>query len=176
MTDLPPPPGAPPPPPPPGGGGFPPPPPPPGDQQPPPGGWAQPAGAPVPMHASFGQRLGAFVLDALILGVPLGIIGAVLVEGGVGAGIVWLAQIAAGLWYWAELEGRRGQSLGKKIVDIKTVDIATNGYIGPGRAIGRYFGRIISAIPCLLGYFWMLWDDKNQTWHDKMVTSVVVRA
>jgi len=27
-----------------------------------------------------------------------------------------------------------------------------------------------------LGYFWMLWDDDNQTWHDKVVRSRVVRA
>jgi uncharacterized RDD family membrane protein YckC len=27
---------------------------------------------------------------------------------------------------------------------------------------------------CFLGYLWMLWDDKNQTWHDKVVNSVVI--
>ena len=27
-----------------------------------------------------------------------------------------------------------------------------------------------------LGYLWMLWDDKKQTWHDKVVGSSVVRA
>ncbi|MFM8387932.1 MAG: RDD family protein, partial [Actinomycetota bacterium] len=25
----------------------------------------------------------------------------------------------------------------------------------------------------LLGYLWMLWDSEKQTWHDKMVSSVV---
>ena len=38
----------------------------------------------------------------------------------------------------------------------------------------RYFGRWVSAIPCLLGYFWMLWDKEKQTWHDKFATDVVV--
>ncbi len=32
----------------------------------------------------------------------------------------------------------------------------------------------MSAIVLLLGYLWMLWDKENQTWHDKMATSVVV--
>jgi uncharacterized RDD family membrane protein YckC len=35
-------------------------------------------------------------------------------------------------------------------------------------------GRILSAIVCLLGYFWMLWDKEKQTWHDKFAASVVV--
>jgi uncharacterized RDD family membrane protein YckC len=26
----------------------------------------------------------------------------------------------------------------------------------------------------LLGYFWMLWDNGKQTWHDKMARSFVV--
>jgi len=34
--------------------------------------------------------------------------------------------------------------------------------------------KILSAIPCLLGYFWMLWDPQKQTWHDKIVGSIVV--
>ena len=36
------------------------------------------------------------------------------------------------------------------------------------------FGRILSTIPLLLGYFWMLWDSEKQTWHDKLAGSVVV--
>ncbi len=43
-----------------------------------------------------------------------------------------------------------------------------------GRAGLRYVGRIASTIPCLLGYFWMLWDSEKQTWHDKIATTVVV--
>ena len=29
---------------------------------------------------------------------------------------------------------------------------------------------------CYLGYLWMLWDKDKQTWHDKIVSTVVVRA
>ena len=42
--------------------------------------------------------------------------------------------------------------------------------------IGRYFARWLSAIPLLLGYFWMLWDPKKQTWHDKLVSTIVVKG
>lgn len=45
---------------------------------------------------------------------------------------------------------------------------------GYGRGFVRYIGRIVSNIPIYLGYFWMLWDRENQTWHDKFAGSVVV--
>jgi uncharacterized RDD family membrane protein YckC len=42
------------------------------------------------------------------------------------------------------------------------------------RGLVRELGRILSAIPFYLGYLWMLWDPEKQTWHDKLVRSVVV--
>jgi uncharacterized RDD family membrane protein YckC len=59
-------------------------------------------------------------------------------------------------------------------MNIRVVDADNGGPIGYGRAVLRYFARILSAIPCLLGYFWMLWDKNSQTWHDKFTTDVVV--
>ena len=34
----------------------------------------------------------------------------------------------------------------------------------------------LSAPPCFLGLFWMLWDRRKQTWHDRAANSLVVRA
>jgi uncharacterized RDD family membrane protein YckC len=49
--------------------------------------------------------------------------------------------------------------------------------LGVGRAIGRQlFAGFISGQVCYLGYLWMLWDEQKQTWHDKVVDSIVVRA
>ena len=46
-----------------------------------------------------------------------------------------------------------------------------------GAAVGRYlFAAFISGNFLLLGYLWSLWDDRKQTWHDKVVSSVVVKA
>jgi uncharacterized RDD family membrane protein YckC len=80
------------------------------------------------------------------------------------------------LFYWAKLEGGSGQSLGSRALGIRVVDTATGQPIGGGRAIGRYFARILSALVCYLGYFWMLWDPEKQTWHDKLANSVVVKV
>ena len=80
-----------------------------------------------------------------------------------------------GLGYYIYLEGSpSGQTVGKRVLNIRVIDFQTGGSIGYGKALLRYVGRILSAIPCLLGYFWMLWDKEKQTWHDKIAGSVVV--
>ncbi len=90
--------------------------------------------------------------------------------------LLGLAAFAAAIVYWAKTEGVTGQTIGKRALGIKTIDINTGAPIGSGRAVGRYFARILSGAICYLGYFWMLWDPKKQTWHDKIVSSAVVRA
>jgi uncharacterized RDD family membrane protein YckC len=35
---------------------------------------------------------------------------------------------------------------------------------------------IVSTIVLLLGFFWMIWDKRKQTWHDKAVSSLPVRV
>ena len=73
--------------------------------------------------------------------------------------------------------GKTGQTWGARIVGVKVIDERTGAPIGFGRALGRsLFASFISANVFYLGYLWMLWDDKKQTWQDKVVTSVVVRT
>jgi uncharacterized RDD family membrane protein YckC len=156
MSDLPPPP-------------VPPPPPPPGYVA---YGQHEPvAGA----YAGFWIRFGAAFLDGILIGIAVGIVGAIL---GLERGASNLLNLIVGVAYFGALEGgATGQTLGKMACGIRVVD-ATTGQpgIGVGRAIGRYFARWLSAIALLLGYFWMLWDDRKQTWHDKLVSSLVVKA
>ena len=88
--------------------------------------------------------------------------------------LIVLAGFVAAVLYYGFLEGRTGQTIGKRALGITVLDAHTGTPIGVGRAIGRYFGRILSGIACLLGYLWMLWDPNKQTWHDKIVSSYVV--
>jgi uncharacterized RDD family membrane protein YckC len=121
-------------------------------------------------RASFGRRLVAYLVDAVLLGVLTGWLYAV-VDQNLAGGINTLV----GLAYFTYFEGSpSGQTLGKRVLSIRVIDFREGGPIGYPRALGRYIGRILSAIPCLLGYLWMLWDREKQTWHDKLVTSVVV--
>lgn len=153
-----------------------------------------------PPYSGWWRRFGGYLLDALILGIPGGIINAAvqamvpketdvctdfdgdryLCEQPTAGGtvvilLVGLALFVAGVVYYAYFNGKTGQTIGKKAVGIAVVDRYTGAPIGVGRAVGRYFGAILSGIVCGLGYLWAAWDDEKQTWHDKMVNSVVVR-
>jgi uncharacterized RDD family membrane protein YckC len=104
------------------------------------------------------------------VGVVGGILGKILGGGGAADGIVILLGVA----YYTYLEGSTGQTLGKKALGIRVIDLSAGGSIGYGRAFIRYIGRIVSFVVILLGYLWMLWDKEKQTWHDKFANSVVV--
>ena len=133
----------------------------------PPASQSSPVGGP---RASFGLRLVAAIIDGIIVGVVGTVVG-LIVRNELGG----LLSLALGVAYYGWLEGSTsGQTVGKRMLGIRVYDLRQGGPIGTGRAIGRYFARIVSAIPCLLGYFWMLWDTEKQTWHDKLVGSVVV--
>jgi uncharacterized RDD family membrane protein YckC len=143
--------------------------------------------APVPSgpRAGFGKRFLAALVDGIILGLVGTVMGKIFgqdvfkagdgsasysISGGA-AGITLLIQIA----YYTYLEGgASGQTLGKKLLGIRVIDFNNGGPIGYGRAAIRWIGRLVSALPCLLGYFWMLWDKNKQTWHDKFAASLVV--
>jgi uncharacterized RDD family membrane protein YckC len=121
-------------------------------------------------RAGFGQRFGAYLIDVILLGIFQAIVWAVTNEN-----VASAVSLAAGLAYFTYFEGSdAGQTLGKRALGIRVYDFRAGGPIGYGRALLRYIGRIVSTIPCLLGYFWMLWDGEKQTWHDKIATTVVV--
>lgn len=131
-----------------------------------------PGGAPTE-RAGFWVRFAAALLDGLVIAVPT-----LLIQLVAGPAAGQVVGFLGGLAYYIYLEGPggEGQTLGKRALGIRVVASTTGGPIGYGAATGRYFGRILSAIPLLVGYFWMLWDPEKQTWHDKLAGSYVVTA
>ena len=120
-------------------------------------------------RASFGRRLAALVIDAVILTLAGGVL---VVLGRPAANLLSLPLAAA---YFSLGEGsRRGQTLGKSALGIRVVSFDTGASIGFGGALLRYVGRVLSGLALLVGYLWMLWDRESQTWHDKIAGSVVV--
>jgi len=131
---------------------------------------AWPAQGPSGPRSSFGRRLVAYLIDAILIGVIYGVVAAVF-DTTIGS----LTSLVIGIAYFAYFEGGpRGQTIGKMALGIRVVDFNTGGPIGYGRGVVRYLARILSAIVCFLGYLWMLWDKEKQTWHDKIATTVVV--
>ena len=202
MSTPPPPPGYNPPPPPPGYGGQQygaPAAPPPGYQPYPNQGYAnQGYGMGQRQYGSIGARFGALILDGLIGGLfslP-GIIalfaaprhytdctvngesGICHVPTGAGWAVIvalWAAGQIAYIVLYCKKVGA-GQSWGMKACGIRVADKNTDQAIGTGRAVGRYFARFLSSALCGLGFLWALWDKEKQTWHDKLVNTVVVKA
>jgi len=128
-----------------------------------------PASGPSGPRAGFWIRFAAWLIDVIAVG-AIGIV-LQLIEPTIGS----ILSLIIGIAYYTMLEGGpKGQTLGKMAVGIRVYDLANGGPIGYGRAFIRYIGRIVSTIPILLGYFWMLWDKEKQTWHDKFAGSVVV--
>jgi uncharacterized RDD family membrane protein YckC len=128
---------------------------------------------PIPAErAGFWIRFGASFVDGIIVGVLSLVLQLALGTAGQVLGLV----ISIGYYIYLEGPGGNGQTLGKRAAGIRVVSSTTGGPIGYGAATARYFGRILSAIVILLGYFWMLWDSEKQTWHDKLAGSYVVPA
>lgn len=127
------------------------------------------SGGPSGPRAGFWQRVGAYLIDGILLGIVNAILFVALKGPGYAVGLI------IGIAYWVYFEGSpAGQTLGKKALGIRVIDFSTGGPIGHGRAFLRYIGRILSSIPIGLGFLWMLWDREKQTWEDKLATAVVV--
>ena len=145
------------------------------------------------------RRFLATLIDSLILGtvsffinlvpsIVLGLSSAPVVPGQNGtlaispvalivSSIVSLAILAIELGYFIFFIGSRGQTLGKMAMGIRVVKIGTNEAPGYGKAFLReVVGKFVSSLVLFLGYFWMLWDSKKQTWHDKIAGTVVIKT
>jgi uncharacterized RDD family membrane protein YckC len=121
-------------------------------------------------RASFGRRLVASLVDGILVSVAYWIGFAIG-----GRPLASIVGVIVSLAYFSYFEGSQsGQTIGKKALGIRVIDFAAGGALGFGRGFIRWISRILSTIPCFLGYFWMLWDKEKQTWHDKIATSVVV--
>ncbi len=81
-----------------------------------------------------------------------------------------LAWVAYNRWMIA---GKTGQSLGKRMTKIRLIGEETNTPIGAKNAFIRDLVHILDALT-VVGYLWPLWDDKKQTFADKIMKTIVV--
>ncbi|MFD9894133.1 RDD family protein [Amycolatopsis sp. NPDC059027] len=146
--------------------------------QPAPFGAPSPFGGPPRNLANWGQRVGAFLIDlGPIIGIQL--IGYLVMIGSITAGSILLGIGGlAGLGWtiynrWIQ-GGNTGQSLGKRVLKIKLVKEDTAQPLGVGGAFLRDVCHFLDSAVCYLGFLWPLWDDKAQTFADKIVGSIVV--
>jgi uncharacterized RDD family membrane protein YckC len=97
--------------------------------------------------------------------------------------VIWipacLLALGFGLWNRILLDGRDGQSVGRRVMGIRLVGLATRRPIGPGKAFLRGLAHMLDNLPCAclpVGFLWPLWDPKRQTFADMLVGSIVIRV
>ena len=143
-------------------------------------------------YAGFWIRFVAYLIDVLLIVVVMSILGGILgfgvtsafdpaaaAGGGVapGAGLGYNAiSIVIGIAYFAGMESSALQAtLGKKAVGLIVVD--TQGRrISLGRAIGRYFAKILSGLILAIGYIMIAFTERKQGLHDLIVSTLVVKG
>lgn len=150
-------------------------------------------------YAGFWWRFLAIIIDGLILGVVKWIVitpilatlgfGAFkaatsgemdetaavgLVGAFVGAmAMVWVFTIIAGWLYFSLMESSKFQgTIGKLALGITVTDMEGN-RIAFGRATGRYFGKLVSAIILYVGFMMAGFTEKKQGLHDILASTLV---
>jgi uncharacterized RDD family membrane protein YckC len=137
--------------------------------------------------AGWGRRAAAIVLDWLLLVVTLipTLIWADSTTDPVtdeisdaSAGVFFAQLYLLPLLYNWLLVGAWGRTVGKMAVGIAVRRGEDAADVGYARALGRAASSFllgILAIPLLVSYLWPLWDERNQTLHDKMANTIVVK-
>ena len=135
-------------------------------------------------HAGFWLRLLAWIIDSVILGAvyflisipfalgsafvfrdPFEFIAGPFLTGFIGIVINWL--------YYSIMESSSKQgTLGKMVLGIVVTDMSGN-RISFGRATGRHFAKIISAIIFYIGFLMIAFTGKKQGLHDIIAETLV---
>lgn len=122
-------------------------------------------------YASIGKRFVAILIDGLVLGVVLGVLSWFLP-----GFLEKLAGLVAGVAYQVYcLTNRAGQTLGKQVMNIRVVT-ESGGAVDQNTALIRALVSYVSGMAMGIGYIWAFFDDRRQTWHDKVAKTLVVEA
>jgi uncharacterized RDD family membrane protein YckC len=136
-------------------------------------------------YAGLVTRALAFALDSSIVNGAALVVGVVV---GLGLSILHLpeaadiviAAILGGLWvlwtvgYFAFFWSTTGQTPGDRVMRIRVIDGRDRGPLKLRRAIVRFGGVILAAIPLLAGFLIMLWDDRRRCLQDRLARTVVI--
>jgi uncharacterized RDD family membrane protein YckC len=132
------------------------------------------------IYGNFGSRLGALIIDSIIVEILTVMSGFVLVKSlelnyFEIVDLIPLIQFLISWLYFAFSESSKAQAtLGKKAVGLIVTD-EKGKQISFIRATGRYFAKIISALIILIGYLMALWTEKKQALHDIISGCLIVQ-
>jgi uncharacterized RDD family membrane protein YckC len=138
-----------------------------------------PPPAPVE-YAGFWRRVGAVLIDGLILSVVTVPAGLSMGDGdpaGLGTlspGLVTFSTVVQWLYYTLLESSSKQATVGKMALGIRVTDL-DGGRISFGRATGRYFGKILSGLILGIGFLMAAFTERKQALHDLLAGTLVVR-
>jgi len=118
--------------------------------------------------ARAGVRLGSCIIDSIILGIIY-----IFLLLFIGRTAQTVIGIIIDFTYYTYFFGK-GQTLGMKAMGIALIRVDGIDPVGYGTGLLRYLGMILSSVILCLGYLWILIDENNQGWHDKIAGTYVV--
>ncbi len=136
--------------------------------------------------AGFFIRFIAYMIDSVLLTIAIGIIGAIALAGNLAlmnnqtvvlaiSLLSMVIMLIVYIGYFIYFYGTSGQTLGKKMLNIKVV--STDGTpLTYKKGLLRVIGYIIASIPIYIGFIWMLFDENKQNWEDKIANTYVVKV
>ena len=134
-------------------------------------------------YAGFGSRLVASIIDGLLVSVVFWTAYFIFFTDFQGSSdnipvwylVFFLITYIIPWLYYALMEASSKQAtLGKMALGIKVTDEAGN-RISFGKATGRHFGKILSALILYIGYIMIAFTGKKQGLHDILAGTLVVK-
>jgi uncharacterized RDD family membrane protein YckC len=126
------------------------------------------AGAAALPYAGFWMRVGAYLLDLLILVIPLTMLAFIPILG------IVLNIVGVWLYFALQESSERQATIGKRALNIYVTDMYGR-RISFGQATGRYFSKIISSLILGIGYIMAGFTEKKQGLHDMIAGTLVKR-
>jgi uncharacterized RDD family membrane protein YckC len=133
---------------------------------------ASPSALTAMPRAGFWLRIGALLIDVILIGIVMSVSDSLLWGWHRGGGELHLFVLAI---YGACMWKLRGSTVGGLVCDLRVVRL-------DGRpvewetSIVRALACFLSLAVCGLGFIWIAFDPERQAWHDKIAGTVVVRV
>jgi uncharacterized RDD family membrane protein YckC len=86
------------------------------------------------------------------------------------------ARLALSCAFYVGMVGACGQTLGKMAMAVRVTGPDGQKPSFWRTTLRETLGKLISLPVFCLGFLWMLWDSEQQTWHDKLAGTHVVRT
>jgi uncharacterized RDD family membrane protein YckC len=135
-------------------------------------------------QAGFGLRYGAWMFDFLITLIAIMVFTFVVTAAsrrsvvGSNTDLLIVAGLTVLLFLlnFVVLAGTGGQTAGMRILGVYIVRVDGRPFTMRQALLRHLIGYPLSTAAFFLGFLWMLWDPRQQGWHDKLARTIVVMS